>query len=429
VALPLLAGAWILPGPAQGEPVRVEIRRSEAGFELLRGGKPYYVQGAVYWARPDGAVPLEGLAACGANSVRCGGSLVAAILDAAAGLGMTATVGLPLKMESVHGFDYGDPKAVREQLDQMRAMVEKYKDHPALLFWGVGNELTVGYKNKKMWDALNDAAAMVHRLDPNHPTLTTLGDGSIRRGDVEELRTRCPEIDVLGINWYKEIETVPQRVREAGWEKPYLITEWGPSGHWQVPRTKWRVPIEETSTEKATRYLQRYQDTMLKDKARCLGSYVFMWGQKQERTHTWYGMFLASGERTEAVNVMQYLWTGRPPANRAPAIAKLSIDDKQARDNVLVPPATPHTVEVAIHDPEGDPLTFLWEILPEPTQFGYGGRGERKPRPLAELVQETSGATLRFLAPEESGNYRVFVIAKDGQGNAATANVPFRVEP
>ena len=41
-----------------------------------------------------------------------------------------------------------------------------------------------------------------------------------------------------------------------------------------------------------------------------VGNYVFLWGQKQERTPTWYGLFTPEGEATESVDVMTYLWTG-----------------------------------------------------------------------------------------------------------------------
>jgi len=41
------------------------------------------------------------------------------------------------------------------------------------------------------------------------------------------------------------------------------------------------------------------------DNKLCLGSYVFFWGQKQERTPTWYGMFLKSGEETAAIDTRE----------------------------------------------------------------------------------------------------------------------------
>jgi len=409
-------------------PAKVEIVRVADGFQLLRSGEPYYIEGAVYWEDPDGRIPLRTVAECGGNSVRCGGRNVAKILDAAEKLGLTVTVGLPLKMESVHGFDYDDERAVRQQFDEMKQVVESLKDHPALLMWGVGNELSVGYTNKRVWDAVDDVAEMIHRIDPNHPTMTTIGDGSLKDGDARLIRERCPHLDLLGINYYKGIEAVPQQLRDQGWDRPHVVTEWGPSGHWQVPRNKWRLPIEETSTEKAERYIERYRGTMLADRSRCLGSYVFMWGQKQEQTHTWYGMFLARGERLEAVNAMQYLWTGKWPGNRAPAIRAISIDGRAARELEAFKPGSRHQAAVEIADPDSDSLSFTWEILPEPTKYGYGGRGEQKPAAVAEAIGAVDGEKLELIAPDKSGPYRAFVTVLDGQGNAATANIPFQVE-
>jgi hypothetical protein len=424
----------ILPRAAAGAeasgagPVRVEIRKEGGGFRLYRGGSPYYVKGAVYWGDPTGRFPLKDIAERGGNSVRCGGD-VRRILDEAHRQGMTVTIGLPMKMESVHKFDYSDDRAVQEQFEQVKKKVLELKDHPAVLVWGIGNELSEGYKNKKVWDAVNDVARLIHEVDGNHPAMTVIGDGSIRAGDIQEIRRRCPDLDLVGINYYKDIETVPAKVRENGWEKPYVVTEWGPSGDWQVPRTTWRASIEETSTQKAERYIERYRSTMLKDAERCLGSYVFIWESRRERTQTWYGMFLESGERTEAVNAMQYLWSGRWPANRAPRVEDLRLDGQAAADSATLKPGGSHTAAVKVQDPDGDPVTFRWEVMPEVARAGYAGMGERHAKPLPGLIKEVRGAEIALAAPEQEGAYRLFVFVFDGHGNAATANIPFFVKP
>jgi hypothetical protein len=428
--LPGLAVLLVAVAAAGGEagPIRVEIRRDVGKFQLYRGGQPYYIKGAVYWLDPSGKFPLSGLVARGGNSVRCGGNLKA-VLDEAGRLGATVTLGLPMKMESVHKFDYSDEKAVREQAEQMKAIVTQFRGHPALLLWGIGNELSEGYKNKKVWDAVNDVARMIHDVDPNHPAMTVIGDGSIQAGDIREIKKRCPDLDLLGINYYKSIETVPAKIRAEAWDKPYVATEWGPSGDWQVPRTKWGASIEETSTEKAQRYLERYQNTMLKDPDRCLGSYVFIWLSRRERTHTWYGMFIESGERTEAVNVMQYLWTGEWPADRAPQVEPLRIDGRSAADNVTLKPGSAHVASLKVAGTEGGRLTFRWEVMPEVARAGYAGMGEKRAEPMPDRIKEIRGAECAFLAPDAPGPFRVFVFVLDGHGNAATANIPFLVQP
>ncbi|MEO0579157.1 MAG: hypothetical protein AAFZ58_10750, partial [Pseudomonadota bacterium] len=74
------------------EAVPVELKRTEQGWELLRGGEPYFIRGA------GGDQSLEALARAGANSVRTwdaenvrGESDVGVLLDEAHALGLTVT--------------------------------------------------------------------------------------------------------------------------------------------------------------------------------------------------------------------------------------------------------------------------------------------------------------------------------------------------
>ena len=207
------------------------------------------------------------------------------------------------------------------------------------------------------------------------------------------------------------------------------LGRWGPSGHWQVPKTQWKACIEETSTEKAERYLERYRAVMEKDRQMCLGSYVFFWGQKQERTHTWYGMFLPGGERTGAVGVMQYVWTGQWPENRAPRVSRLRIEGGTAEESIHLKAGQEYAARIEASDPDADALAFEYEVLAEQTTFGYGGMGERRPATLDGLVRSQDGGEMRFVAPAKEGAYRLFVYVRDDKGAAATANAPFYVKP
>jgi hypothetical protein len=140
-------------------------------------------------------------------------------------------------------------------------------------------------------------------------------------------------------------------------------------------------------------------------------------------------MHLETGERTEAVNVMQFLWTGKWPANRAPAIEDLTIEGRRAGDNVYLKPGRRYQAEVRATDPEGDPLRCRWEIVAEVARAGYAGMGEKRSAPMPELLEKAEGLVLAFRAPSEEGAYRLFVFLTDGQGNGATANLPFYVRP
>ena len=68
-----------------------------------------------------------------------------------------------------------------------------------------------------------------------------------------------------------------------------MITEWGPTGWWETASTEWKAPIEQTSEEKRQVYEERYTQ-YISANPRCLGSFVFLWGQKEERTPTWFSL-------------------------------------------------------------------------------------------------------------------------------------------
>src|SRR5688572_30080479 len=91
-------------------PVKTEIRKIDSSFQLLRGGKPYFVKGA------GGSVYPERIVASGGNSIRTWGTRDAQkVLDSAQKFGLTVLMGLDVARER-HGFNYDDATAVQNQL-------------------------------------------------------------------------------------------------------------------------------------------------------------------------------------------------------------------------------------------------------------------------------------------------------------------------
>ena len=75
------------------------------------------------------------------------------VLDRAHSLGLTVMMCIEIGRERLK-FNYDDSKAVARQLEYARREVLKYKDHPALLAWMIGNEPNLRYKNPKVFDAI-----------------------------------------------------------------------------------------------------------------------------------------------------------------------------------------------------------------------------------------------------------------------------------
>lgn len=424
VLLAPCAGSVSAREPAAAGAVPVRVARDGTKFVLLRDGKPYPVKGA---GLEFGS--LDELAARGGNSFRTwrtenGVQSAREVLDAAASRGLTVAMCIEIGRERLK-FNYDNERAVARQLEYARREVLKYKDHPALLAWIIGNEANLRFKNPKVFDAINDISKMIHEVDPNHPTTTALSgfDASLAK----MVETRMPDLDFVSIQMYGDIVNLPRYLSEMNFRRPYMVTEWGATGHWEVDKTTWGSPIEHTSSEKAASYRIAYDKVIGNGDERLLGGYVFLWGQKQERTPTWYGMFLADGSATEAVDFMQFAWTGAWPANRAPRVEALRLDAKRAIDNVVVAPGQRVAASVEAADPEGRPLRYSWWVTREIKLKQDGGDDEPMPPTVGVQMENADGARPWLIAPARPGAYRLFVYVHDGAGSAGHANIPFYV--
>jgi hypothetical protein len=413
----LAAALFVVAAAGQADPVPVELQQVDGKWRLLRGGEPYQIRGA------GGSAYLDRLAAAGANSVRTWSTdNVESILDEAHALGMTVTVGIWLEHERL-GFDYSDKDQVKEQLEQARDAVSRYKDHPALLLWGVGNEMEeyASGDDPRIWTAVNDVAAMIKELDPHHPTMTVTAE--IGGGRIEMVHKHTPAIDIHGINAYGGAASLAQRMREGGATKPYVITEFGPRGPWESSTTDWDAPFEQTSTEKAGFYRKTYQKSVLDNSDVALGAYAFLWGDKMEGTATWFGMFLNDGSKLAVVDAMSELWMGEFPADRAPAIRPVTINTSTSVD-----PGTEIVATVSVADPEGEPISLRWALRSESGDYATGGDYRPAIQDIDGAILEATGSTAKVRMPGAPGAYRLFVYASDPAGNAATANIPLLVK-
>ncbi len=412
---------WLMFTACSAPGEKVAIVKTGDAYQLQRNGKDFFIKGAVGFLYP------QVLASSGANSVRIWNNYDENLRKADS-MGITVLVSLPLKAQR-DGFDYSDESLVKNQMEDILKTVRLIQFHPSILMWAVGNELDYMPGNKpyytSMWDAVDDIARQIKLIDPDHPVMTVIGTSHFEK--VHEIFERCPDLDLLGINAYGDMKQVPDLLRKYGWNKPFVFTEWGVTGYWEVPRTAWKAPFEENSTEKAKLYRYKYDSVILADSGRCLGSYVFLWGQKQETTPTWFGMFDNKGNESEAVNIMKEEWSHKTISNHAPVIDSLMLDGKSFYNNVYLTPGSLDSAKVYASDPENDPLVVHWEIRPEAEYAAYAGQGEKTPPAVPGCILVDNVESVAFRVPETAGAYRIYVYLYDGHRHFSTANFPFYV--
>lgn len=396
-------------------PIPVELSNRDGKWQLIRNGQPFAIKGA------GGSGSLRLLAKSGGNSLRTWDADNAGpILDEAQRLGLTVTVGLWLGHER-QGFDYTSIDQVAAQRERVRRAVLNYRDHPALLLWGLGNEME-GFKagdNAAVWSEVNNIAAIVKKLDRKHPTMTVVAEIGGRR--LEAIQRLCPEVDIVGVNSYGGVASLPRRYRALGGKKPYVVTEFGPPGVWETRKNAWGAAEELTSSEKAKCYRAAYVE-LSADAGMCLGSYAFLWGHKHEATATWFGMLLPDGSRLAAADTMAELWSEKRPINPCPIIRRLTLGGVAE-----VAPNTKITAHLDAADPNGAPLKAKWLLIADSADYVGGEDAHTVPSsfPASILRGDLTGAEVRM--PSGGGAYRLYAYVFDNSGGAAVANIPLRV--
>src|ERR1017187_5349790 len=430
VAASIIAAGLLAAGTTQcwadgpqksGGPVKVEVRKTADGkWELLRGGKPYFVKGG------GGDYSREVLVGDGGNSIRLWGvdANTRKELDEDEKQGVTVALGYWVGHKK-DGFKADDPATVKQQLEEFKQVVRTYRNHPAVLVWSIGNEMETGNDTPALWASVEDLAKAAHELDPNHPTMTVIAE--VGGNKVANLHKYCPDIDIVGINSYAGGQNVGDRYLKqvpAGTAKPYIITEFGPPGQWEYwSRTTFGALNEMSSTEKATWNHNSYQKTVLGHPGECLGSYAFIWGNKVEATITWYGMFLPDGSKLAATDTMQELWTGKAPKYLCPVIKKLAINGSNEV-------SSGDTVKASVDasDPQGDKLKYEWVMCRELGTYNIQEPGAGAGQAFTAAIRQNGEPQVSVKMPGMNGVYRIYCYVRNEHGAAAAGSLPVQVK-
>lgn len=408
--------------PVTGAPSLV---RDDAGrWQWLREGRPFVALGV------GGSHDLALASAIGANALRTWGAedldrLIDGrpLADHAQAIGLAVVAGLWITHER-QGLDYTNAAQLQTQRDRIRAEVRRHRDHPAIVAWGLGNEMEGPdrpHGHEALWRELEVLARIVKEEDPSRPVLTTIAGAA--QSKIADIKRYCPSIDILGLNLYGGAPLATVQLDEAGWDRPFMLTELGPPGPWETLAAPWGAPIEPDTGLKVASHLTAIRTALADPKGRCLGVFAFAWGHKQEATATWFGMFLATGEKTPMVDIVGYAYTGRWPTNRSPQIARLAAPFA----HTTVGPGLEFEVTAQAHDPEGDPLTYEWVVRSESTDRRIGGDPEAAPPDHPECIVRCDGPRVVLRTPSTPGAYRLFLYVRDNRGGGCSENITFKV--
>ncbi|MDX1761662.1 MAG: hypothetical protein R3218_05865, partial [Christiangramia sp.] len=398
----------------------VHLEETKNGFRLIRNGEPYYIKGGA--ASPTF---LEELKEAGANTARIYDTLyLQRTLDKAHSLGLAVVVDIPLPKVYIAEEYYEKDELFHLVKSKVEPLVKKFHDHPALLYWNLGNELYYPYlyEVSDFHERYNELIDMVHEIDPNHPvSTTTIGANKSR---VLSILARSPQLDFISFNSFGVLSSFSDKLKPISpiWNGPHVIAEWGVNGPWEAKVTEWNAPIEETSTKKAEQIKNRYHNYLEPMKGDgSIGSFVFYWGAKNEYTPSWYSLFGENREKTQAVFELSQIWQSSKKEFPGPELDYITLNEAGAIKSIILSPNEVATAEVILPKNKEQELKYDWEIRKE-SWFD------------TDISEKVSGIEFqldsnkaRFKTPKQEGPYRLFLYLTNGTEYYATANIPFYV--
>ncbi len=402
--------------PAAGA---VEVTGSQGNWQLTVGGQPYTVKGLTWGpAIADAPKYMPDVKSMGVNTIRTWGTdgSTEPLLDTAAAHGIRVVNGFWLQPGGGPGsggcVDYvTDTTYKNNMLTEFAKWVEAYKSHPATLMWNVGNESVLGLQNcysgteleaqRNAYTAfVNDVAKKIHGIDPDHPVTST----DAWTGAWPYYQRNAPDLDLYSMNSYGDVCGVQEDWEEGGYTKPYLITEGGPAGEWEVPDDANGVPDEPTDVQKAEGYSEAW-NCITGHRGVALGATLFHYGVEHDFGGVWFNL-VPDGLKRLSYYAVKKAYSGSTSGDNTPPV----INDMAVGPASSAPAGGEFTVRADVRDPDGDPVTYKVFLS------GTYANGDKR---LVEAEWRSTGnGTFAVTAPEKLGVWKVYLQAEDGHGNA-----------
>ncbi len=240
----ILVECFLIPSTVLGKddaasttyhPRHVEVKGEPGRFELQVDGTPYFIRGVGFNVDrlEYGEKEMQLAKETGFNSLRTwgAGSTTLKGLDLAEKHGLSVIPAWWLsqdKKENPTGRDYSNEKQNQEEVSHILEFVNEFKQHPAVLMWGIGNEVYLfGGQGADYCKFVEQVCQAIHKEDPHHPVLCV----DVNTAPIADLAKYTPSLDVYGINtygsWTMACSTQQDAVKAL--KKPVLFSEFGPT--------------------------------------------------------------------------------------------------------------------------------------------------------------------------------------------------------
>ena len=403
-----------------------EVKKVNGQWQLWVDGAPYTIKGATFgrpFTKENIGVFMRDLRSMGVNTIRTWGTgkETQLLLDSAHANGIKVMVGIWMRhgrpgMEGDDSFDYlRDKQGMVDMFNGAVESVKLYKNHPGVLFWGVGNEVTLNIATDKEKEAYAKFLETVIQAIKKEDTRHVVASVSAWTFDWKWWKDFTPSLDIYGINVYGGgANQIPDEMAKLGADKPYVICEYGVNGEWEAKPDQNGLLVEPNDRQKYDVIAKGYHD-WIASKQNCLGVYVFHYGSGGDHGSVWLSMYFNNSYRP-AYWATREAYTGKKPVNNIPDISEFVLPVQKKPYDEWIP------VTLKLTDAENDSLKI---------SFHYNQRTGSRARkdqinPLEFRGNLQKGFEIKV--PRENGLIKVYAFAKDTYNNLGIAQTSLIID-
>lgn len=400
---------------------KVEIVGQKPNWRLLVNGKDFYIKGAGCgkawgWEDEDYLKLAKDL---GANCLRTWGTDQGTkyYLDKAQEYGLMVDAGIWLNHTNRSKISYiGDSQYKKKIRKQTLSYVRKFKTHPAVLMWNVGNEVMIFSSTEEEKIAfcrfLENLVQDIKKIDPNHPVVYAAASYA----NIKYLKKYVPSLDIVGMNSYGSIRPVQGNWDFLDFNKPYVITEYGPSLPQDRPKDENDRSIELTDWQKASMY--KVRTGQIWDFKGCnLGGFVFHLGETTQESMTWWNINAGNNKRLSYWKIYE-LYTGKPAPPFIPQIKQMELSKIKN-----ISPGEIINVKVKLRGEVPGELNYKYRF-----STSIEGVLQYYVNEYINVEVTGRGNEVEIKAPSEKGIYRVYCFVTDRRGNVSSISRTISVD-
>lgn len=404
---------------------QIKIVKNGEKWNLFVDGEPFKIKGVTFGY--DNEVDnydayFKDLQFLGVNTIRLWATNdnTMKLLDVAQKYNIKVLVGIWMRhgrpgMEADDSFDYlKDTEGMEAMYNGALEVVDKYKNHPAVLSWGIGNEVYLNIATDSEKEAysklLERICSKIKEMDTNHP-ITSVEAWTF---GLDWWNNYVPSIDIYGLNSYGVGAGFLQKELEnRGIDKPYIITEFGVTGEWDIKEKENGIVIEPTDAQKYQAIAEGFHNWIDK-KSLCLGVYVFHYSNGNSHMSPWLFTHHNSKIRPQYWAIRE-AYTGEKPVNHVPTIEAFTLPKSSFKSGAWTP------VDLEVQDLENETLEI---------SFFYNQRvGSRKLRDqISPLNFKMEDGIYHIKLPAVDTPIKVYVNVQDTYGNVGIASTSILID-